>query len=57
MNTDKKDKKERSQLEKFKQAARELGADQDEATFDQVIWKMKPPPDKADKPKKKKPGQ
>ena len=45
------------QAEMFKRAAQELGCDEDEAAFDRALKQMKPPPDKADKAKKDKPGQ
>ncbi len=44
-------KSEAKQAEKFKQAARELGCDEDEAAFDRALKQMKPPPEKADKPR------
>lgn len=50
-------KSEATQAEKFKQAARDLGCDEDEAAFDRALKQMKPPPEKADKPKTDKPGQ
>ena len=40
----------RSQSDKFKQAARDLGCDEDEAAFDRALKQMKPPPEKAEKP-------
>ena len=43
--------KEKSQSDKFKRAARDLGCDEDEAAFDRALKQMKPPPEKADKPR------
>ena len=43
---------EKSQSDKFKQAARDLGCDENEAAFDQALKQMKPPPGDADKEKK-----
>lgn len=42
---------ERSQLDKFKEAARELGCDEDEARWDERLRKVatqKPTPDKSE---------
>ncbi len=44
--------KEKSQSDKFKRAARELGCDEDEAAFDRALKQMKKQPEKADKAKK-----
>ena len=46
------DKKDNAQSEKFKQAARDLGCDEDEAAFDRALKQMKPPPEKVDKAKR-----
>ena len=39
----------KSQSEKFKEAARELGGDQDEEAFDRALKKMKDQPKRSDK--------
>ncbi len=46
-----------SQSDKFKQIARELGADDNEGALTRAIEKMKPPPPKADEDEDNKPGQ
>lgn len=46
------------QKERFEQAARELGCDEDESHFEEALKKVarhKPPPDKPDEPKQPKP--
>ncbi len=46
-----------SQSERFKQAARELGCDENESHFEEALKKVarhKPPPDKPAEPKKPK---
>jgi hypothetical protein len=50
------DKKSKSQIEKFKEAARDLGCTEDESTFDEIVKKVAkaPPPRQADKLKVKK---
>ncbi|MER8416231.1 DNA-binding protein [Mesorhizobium sp. M1329] len=51
-------KKAESQVDKFREAARELETDQSEEAFDRVLKKVaKAPPQKEEKPKKaSKPG-
>ncbi len=45
------------QLDRFKKAAREAGADESEEVFDKALKKIaQAPPPKSDKPKKGKPG-
>ncbi|MER8536666.1 hypothetical protein NKH61_27635 [Mesorhizobium sp. M1005] len=47
------ERNEKPQVEKFKEAARELETDQSEEAFDRVLKKVaKSPPPKDDKPKK-----
>ena len=43
----------KKQSDKFEEAARELGCDEDEAAFDRALKQMKPPPDKVEKPRAK----
>ena len=48
----------KSQVDKFKKAARELGCDQSEEAFDAALRKVaSAPPSKPDNPKKKKPAK
>jgi hypothetical protein len=44
-----------AQLERFKAAAREIGADDDEARFNDVLRRVGKAPPPADKPKKPEP--
>ena len=39
------EKKKQGQIERFKDVARELGCDEDEAAFDRALKQMKPPAD------------
>lgn len=52
---------EKSQLDKFKEAARELGCDESESEFNRKMrgakLKADPPPKGEAKPKKQKPGK
>ncbi|MEC5292949.1 DNA-binding protein [Aurantimonas sp. C2-6-R+9] len=49
---------DKSQIDKFREAARELETDNDEARFDATLERIaKVPPPKDEKPKKEKPGQ
>jgi len=48
----------KQQIDKFKEAARELEADDDEARFDERLRRIaKSPPPKNDEPKKSKPAK
>lgn len=48
----------KSQIDKFKDAARELGCDESEEAFDATLKRIaKAPPQKDGKSKEKKPGQ
>lgn len=50
---------EKSQISRFKEAARELGTDDREEVFDRALKRIAkaPPAKKADKPKKSKPAK
>lgn len=49
---------DKSQLEKFKEAAREAECDTDEKAFEEALKKVaKSPPDKTEKSNKDKPGK
>lgn len=46
---------ESTQVDRFREAARELGADEDEAHFNDVLRRVGKAPPPADKPKAEKP--
>jgi hypothetical protein len=52
------EKNDKSQLDRFKEAARDLGCDESEEAFDAALKQIgKAPPPTPDKPSKDKPGR
>lgn len=52
-------KRDKEQVKRFKEAARELGCDEDESAFDEALGKVasSPPPKSVEKRKTKKPAK